>query len=75
MKKFKIASTALFASALLTFASCGPNDDKGGMDEKNSEGEGAIDTSRLSNFDTTTTFITVPQFFKKYKKHESKLPG
>jgi hypothetical protein len=42
----------LCIGALLFATACGPNDDKGASDTKNSGGEGAIDTTRMPNFDT-----------------------
>jgi len=55
MKKvaLKIMAFILFPSAVLI--GCGPNDDKGGMDQENSGKEGAVDSSRLMNPDTTIT--------------------
>ena len=42
------------AISLLIY-SCGPNDNKGSMDQKNSNGEGATDTTKIPNFDSSHT--------------------
>lgn len=55
MKLIQRGALTLLMAACITIYSCGPNDDKGGMDEKNSSGEGAVDSTRLTNFDSTTT--------------------
>jgi hypothetical protein len=55
MTFLKKAAFAFFVALTMSFYSCGPNDNKGGMDEKNSNGEGAIDSTRLTNFDSTST--------------------
>ena len=57
MKSIQKGAMALIIAASMTLYSCGPNDDKGGMDQKNSSGEGAIDSTRLPNFDTSSTTI------------------
>lgn len=54
MKLIQKGALALLVAASLTVYSCGPTDDKGGMDEKNSSGEGAIDSTRLTNFDSSS---------------------
>lgn len=55
MKLIQKGVLALLVALCFTIYSCGgPNDDKGGMDEKNSSGEGAIDSTRLTNFDSTS---------------------
>ncbi len=54
MKNLPRAFVALLLSVCITAYSCGPNDNKGGMDEANSNGEGAIDSTRLTNFDSTS---------------------
>ena len=48
MKKFvAIIKLAVVLPAIMMAVSCGgPNDDKGGMSTENSNGEGALDTSR-----------------------------
>ncbi|MDB5190530.1 MAG: hypothetical protein JWQ96_93 [Segetibacter sp.] len=61
MKKFiTILKLSIVLPAIMLAASCGPNDDKGGMDTENSQGEGALDTSRQTpaeggRVDTSTT--------------------
>jgi hypothetical protein len=54
MKNLQKAFLALLFSCSIAFYSCGPNDDKGSMDQDNSKGEGAVDSTRLSNFDSTS---------------------
>jgi hypothetical protein len=54
MKLIQKGALALLVAASVTVYSCGPNDDKGSMDQENSKGEGAIDSSRLTNFDTSS---------------------
>lgn len=50
----KIQQVTLALVTLCIFASsCGPNDDKGAMDDKSSGGEGAVDTTKIPNFDST----------------------
>ena len=49
------AAFALLVASTIGLCSCGPNDDKGSMDQKNSNGEGAVDSTRLTNFDSTST--------------------
>lgn len=55
MKNLQKGLLALLIAVSMTIFSCGPTDDKGGMDEKNSNGEGAVDSTRLTDFDSTTT--------------------
>ena len=43
----------LFAITVL-ISSCGPTGNGNSMDEKNSGGEGSIDSTRLTNFDSTS---------------------
>ena len=54
MKSIQKGALALLVASCLTIYSCGPNDNKGGMDTENSKGEGAIDSTRLTNFDSTS---------------------
>ncbi|MEJ7679391.1 MAG: hypothetical protein WKG06_16330 [Segetibacter sp.] len=44
--------TLITAVSILIF-SCGPNDDKNSMDPENSNGEGAVDSTKIPNFDST----------------------
>ena len=53
MKKNHQITFALFAALSVAIISCGPNDDEGSMDSKNSNKEGAIDSTRIPNFDST----------------------
>jgi hypothetical protein len=64
MKKIKAGTMAVIMGLFMAFASCGPNDDGGGMDQKNSDGEGEIDSTRMPNFDTTSTSLSMPRFPK-----------
>ena len=52
MKKNHQIKLALFAALSIAISSCGPNDDKGSMDSKNSNKEGAIDSTKIPNFDS-----------------------
>jgi len=55
MKNIQKAALTLLVALSITIYSCGgPNDNKGGMAQDNSNGEGAIDSTRLTNFDSTT---------------------
>jgi hypothetical protein len=54
MKMIRKGCLALLVMSCITIYGCGPNDDKGGMDQENSQGEGAIDSTRLTNFDSTS---------------------
>lgn len=53
MKKNKQASFAFITALSLFIFSCGPNDSKGGMDQNNSHKEGAVDSTKIPNFDST----------------------
>ena len=61
MKTIRITLVAAFACSIIA-TSCGPNDDKGGMDSDNSKGEGAIDSTRLATFDTSKPTSSVANF-------------
>jgi hypothetical protein len=52
MTLLKKVGFPIVVALTMSFYSCGPNDDKGSMDVKNSNGEGAIDSTRLTNFDS-----------------------
>ncbi|MDB5249533.1 MAG: hypothetical protein JWQ40_3927 [Segetibacter sp.] len=65
MKKFQKAALALVTASCLALYACGPNDDKNGMDPANSDGEGAIDSTRIPNFDSSHTSIVVPSIVKE----------
>jgi hypothetical protein len=54
MRYSKKLLTGLCIAAIVFTTSCGPNDDKGASDTKNSGGEGAVDTTRMPNFDTVS---------------------
>lgn len=51
MKKIQQVTLALVTVCIFV-CSCGPNDDKGSMDDKNSGGEGGVDTTKIPNFDS-----------------------
>lgn len=53
MKKNQQITFALIAALGIMIYSCGPNDDQGSMDSKNSNKEGAIDSTKIPNFDST----------------------
>ena len=55
MKNIQRGALALLVATFMSVTSCGPTDNKGGMDEKNSSGEGAIDSTKLTNIDSTST--------------------
>ncbi|MCW3106861.1 MAG: hypothetical protein JWQ09_1367 [Segetibacter sp.] len=55
MKNIQKGVLALLIASCITIYSCGPNDDKGAEDQENSKGEGAIDSTRLTNIDSTST--------------------
>jgi hypothetical protein len=52
MRYSKKLAGFLCISAMSFAIACGPNDDKGASDVKNSGGEGAVDTTRMPHFDT-----------------------
>lgn len=54
MEFIKKGLLIIMVAGTLVLDSCGPTDNKGSMDEKNSSGEGAIDSTRLTNFDTSS---------------------
>lgn len=58
MKNIRKGVLAVLVACSITIYSCGPNDNKGGMDTENSKGEGAIDSTRLTNFDSTSSSMT-----------------
>lgn len=55
MKNIQKGVFALLLASCMTIYSCGPNDNKGAEDQENSKGEGAIDSTRLTNIDSTST--------------------
>jgi hypothetical protein len=57
MKKIQKGVLVILIAASVAVYSCGPTDDKNSMDEENSAGEGALDSTRIPNFDSTTTQI------------------
>lgn len=50
MKKNQQITLALIAAFGIMIYSCGPNDNLGSMDSKNSNKEGAIDSTKNSQF-------------------------
>ncbi|HKG67547.1 MAG TPA: hypothetical protein VKA92_01670 [Segetibacter sp.] len=44
---------ALITATALSMSSCGPNDNKGSMDQENSNKEGAVDSSKIPGFDSS----------------------
>jgi len=52
MKKSKQASLAFITFLALVVYSCKPNDNKNAMEPQNSHGEGAVDTTKIPNFDS-----------------------
>jgi len=60
MKNIRRGAFTLLVALCAGIYSCGPTDDKGGMDQENSDGEGAVDSSRLTNSDTAAAAIFVP---------------
>jgi hypothetical protein len=65
MKKNYPVTFALIASLSLFIFSCGPNDDGGGMDSKNSGKEGAVDSTRIPKPDSMHSSISVPRSTKE----------
>jgi len=62
MKNIKQATLALITAAGIFMYGCGgPNDDKGSMDQKNSNGEGAVDSTRIPNFDSSNASLVAPK--------------
>lgn len=53
MKKNQQVTLSLITALSIFIYSCGPNDDKGGMDSENSNKEGAVDSTRIPGFDST----------------------
>jgi len=53
MKKVQQVSLVLMTAVTLLIYSCGPNDNKGSMDQENSNKEGAVDSTKVPNFDST----------------------
>lgn len=52
MKKIQLASIVFLTALTLFISSCGPNDDKGSMDQDNSHKEGSVDSTKIPNFDS-----------------------
>jgi hypothetical protein len=66
MTLFKKGAVAFLVVSVMSLYSCGgPNDNKGSMDEKNSNGEGAIDSTRITNFDSTSANKSTDTSIKK----------
>lgn len=55
MKKIQQVTLALITALSLFIYSCSPNGDKNSMDPENSSGEGATDTTKIPNFDSSHT--------------------
>ncbi len=55
MKKIHLATLALLTAFSISICSCGPNDNKGSMDDKNSGGEGAVDSTKIPKFDSSNS--------------------
>lgn len=53
MKKIQQMTWVLITATSIFLCSCGPNDDKGSMDQENSDKEGAVDTTRMPRFDSS----------------------
>ena len=62
MKKIQQLSLALITASSIFICSCGPNDDKGAMDEENSHKEGAVDSTRIPNPDSSHAAIRSKPF-------------
>ena len=54
MKIIQRGLLVLLMAACVTGYSCGPTDNKGAEDQHNSKGEGAVDSTRLTNFDSSS---------------------
>ena len=54
MKKIALKLLAFVVVPSLMAIGCGPNDDSGSMDQKNSDKEGAVDSSRMIHDDTSS---------------------
>ncbi len=54
MKLLQKATLTLLIALSMAVYSCGPNDNNGATDEGNSNKEGAIDSTRLTNMDSTS---------------------
>lgn len=52
MKKIQQVSLVLITALTLFIYSCAPNGDKNPTDTENSEGEGAIDSTKIPDFDS-----------------------
>ena len=55
MKNLQKGVWAILLALCISVSSCGPNDNKGAEDTGNSKGEGSIDSTRLTNFDSAST--------------------
>lgn len=55
MKNIQKSTLALLVLLMTAIYSCGPNDHNGSMSQSNSKGEGSIDSTRLTNFDSTNS--------------------
>lgn len=57
MKNIQKGLLALLIASSVAIYSCKPNGDKGAEDTSNSNGEGAVDSTRLTNFDSTAATV------------------
>lgn len=62
MKNMGKITMATIVAAGLLIAGCGPNDDKGSMDQKNSNGEGAVDSTKIPKFDSSHASLSAPNY-------------
>ena len=60
MKKIQQVAWSFITASLFLIYSCGPNDDKGGMDQENSNKEGAVDSTRIPKSDSAHSYKAVP---------------
>lgn len=68
MKNIQRTTLALVTVCSIFICSCGPNNDKGSTDQESSDKEGAIDSTKIPNFDSSHASLSVPALLFNYDK-------
>lgn len=61
MKNIQQVTLTLLIAVSILISGCGPTGDKNSMDQENSGGEGAVDSTKIPNFDSSHAFLPVPR--------------
>ena len=54
MKRIKEVTFVLMTAVSISVCSCGPNDNQNSMNPKSSGGEGAVDSTKIPKFDSSS---------------------